>query len=88
MGIDFKDITALQSAVYAAFILFFVTTIVFIWFTVVYIKKKGFGNPDDSNLYIDCAYFQEVGKHHGSRRRRNGRHGVRRRHLREGGGLR
>ena len=62
MGIDFKDITALQSAVYAAFILFFVTTIVFIWFTVVYIKKKGFGNPDDSNLYIDCAYFQEVGK--------------------------
>lgn len=62
MGTDFTAIPALQSAVYAAFILFVVTSVVFIWFTVVYIRRKGFRNVDDSDLYIDCAYFQEIGK--------------------------
>ena len=62
MGTDFTAIPYLQNAVYAAFIMFVLTTLVFIWFTVIYIKRKGFGNPDDSDLYIDCAYFCEIGK--------------------------
>jgi serine/threonine protein phosphatase PrpC len=59
---SFADLPTLQSAVYPAIVLFVLTAVVFIWFVTVYIKKKGFGNPDDSDLYIDCAYFQEIGK--------------------------
>lgn len=62
MQTSFADLPTLQSAVYPALVLFALTAIVFTWFTVVYIKRKGFGNPDDSDLYIDCAYFMEIGK--------------------------
>ena len=62
METSFWDVPALHSAVFSALILFVLTAAVFIWFTVIYIKKKGFGSPEDTDLYIDCAYFQEVGK--------------------------
>ena len=62
MQTSFADLPTLQSVVYPALVLFVLTAVVFVWFTVVYIQKKGFGNPDDSDLYIDCAYFMEIGK--------------------------
>lgn len=62
METRFADLPTLQSSVVAALVLFVITTIAFIWLVVVYFKKKGAGSPDDSNLYIDCAYFCEIGK--------------------------
>ncbi|MBR6960358.1 MAG: protein phosphatase 2C domain-containing protein, partial [Clostridiales bacterium] len=62
METRFADLPTLQSSVVAALVLFVITTIAFIWLVVVYFKRKGAGSPDDSNLYIDCAYFCEIGK--------------------------
>lgn len=62
METRFADLPALQSSVVAALVLFVITTIAFIWLVVVYFKRKDAGSPDDSNLYIDCAYFCEIGK--------------------------
>lgn len=62
METRFADLPTLQSSVVAALVLFVITTIAFIWLVVVYFKRKGEGSPDDSNLYIDCAYFCEIGK--------------------------
>lgn len=62
METRFADLPTLQSSVVAALVLFVITTIAFIWLVVVYFKRKGTGSPDDSNLYIDCAYFCEIGK--------------------------
>ena len=62
METRFADLPTLQSSVVAALVLFVITTIAFIWLVVAYFKRKGTGSPDDSNLYIDCAYFCEIGK--------------------------
>lgn len=62
METSFADLPTLQSSVFAALVLFVVTTIAFIWLAVLYVKKKSTGRPDDSELYIDCAYFCEIGK--------------------------
>ncbi|MBR5386391.1 MAG: protein phosphatase 2C domain-containing protein [Clostridiales bacterium] len=62
METRFADLPTLQSSVVAALVLFVITTIAFIWLVVVYFKRKRAGSPDDSNLYIDCAYFCEIGK--------------------------
>lgn len=62
METRFQDLPTLQSSVFAALILFVITTIAFIWLVVIYFRRKGAGRPDDSNLYIDCAYFCEIGK--------------------------
>ena len=62
METSFADLPTLQSSVFAALVLFVVTTIAFIWLAVLYVNKKSNGRPDDSELYIDCAYFCEIGK--------------------------
>ena len=62
MQTSFADLPVLHGLILPAVILFVLTTAVFIWFSVVYVKKGGFGHPDDNELYIDCAWFCEIGK--------------------------
>ncbi len=62
METSFSELTYLQGVVFPALILFLLTLLVFVWIVVLYFKKHRQGKPDDSELFIDCAYFKEIGK--------------------------
>ncbi len=62
METSFSELPYLQGIVFPALILFLLTLLVFVWIVVLYYKKHRQGKPDDSELFIDCAYFKEIGK--------------------------
>lgn len=62
METSFSELPYLQGVVFPALILFLLTLLVFVWIVVIYFKKHRQGKPDDSELFIDCAYFKEIGK--------------------------
>ena len=62
METSFSELPYLQGVVFPALILFLLTLLVFVWIVVLYYKKHRQGKPDDSELFIDCAYFKEIGK--------------------------
>ena len=62
MQVSFSDRPYLQSAVFAALVLFVATAVAFIWVAHVYYRKKLSGLPGGNELYLECAYFSEIGK--------------------------
>ncbi|MBR1796913.1 MAG: protein phosphatase 2C domain-containing protein [Clostridiales bacterium] len=62
METSFADLPQLQSFVIPAVVLFVATAVAFFLLTGVYIKRKDAGRLDDTELYLDCAYFCEIGK--------------------------
>lgn len=62
METSFSELPYLQGIVFPALILFLLTLLVFVWIVVLYYKKHRQGKPDDTELFIDCAYFKEIGK--------------------------